>query len=286
MRLINKTKMKRNLLSLLLLFGCLSLLAQPARMATYNMRYDNVQDTTNGWAKRLPIIGQLIQYHDIELFGAQELLDHQVQGVKKELPNFDWVGVGRDDGQTKGEYSPIFYRADKFKVLAKGNFWLSETPDQPTKGWDAALPRICSWAKFQDFKTKKVFFIFNTHFDHKGELARVNSANLILEKIKLLAGNSPVVLMGDFNFDQHHQGFQALQTWKLKDAFGLSPFRMANTSTFNNFDIKTTGDKRIDHIFLSPDFRVAKYGILTDSYQGKLPSDHYPVMITLALSNK
>ncbi|RAV98689.1 endonuclease/exonuclease/phosphatase family protein [Pseudochryseolinea flava] len=276
--------MKRNVLFFFLASIAISAVAQPAKIATYNMRYDNVQDTVNAWAKRVPIIGQVIQFHEIELFGAQELLDHQVKDVKKQLPMFDWIGVGRDDGQAKGEYAPIFYHADKFKVLDKGNFWLSETPDQPTKGWDAALPRICSWGKFQDLKTKKVFFIFNTHFDHKGELARINSAKLILDKIKTIAGNQPVVLMGDFNFDQRHEGYQTLQSSTLKDAFGLALFKLANTSTFNGFDIRTAGDARIDHILVSPQFKVSKYGILTDSYQGKLPSDHFPVTISLSLS--
>jgi endonuclease/exonuclease/phosphatase family metal-dependent hydrolase len=275
--------MKKNLLICLFVISPMLGNGQTANIATYNMRYDNVQDTVNAWSKRLPIIAELIQFHDITLFGAQELLDHQVKGLKEKLQAFDWTGIGRDDGAAKGEYSPIFYSRDKYKLLDKGNFWLSESPEKPSKGWDAALPRICSWGKFQDVKLKKVFFVFNTHFDHKGELARINSAKLILDKIKQFAGATPAILMGDFNFDQYHEGFQTLQTWKVKDAFGQAPLRMANTSTFNNFDITMTGDKRIDHIFVTPDFKVVKYGILTDSYQGKLPSDHFPVMVELGL---
>jgi endonuclease/exonuclease/phosphatase family metal-dependent hydrolase len=274
--------MKRYTLFVLLLICCHLGKGQQIRVATYNMRYDNAQDTLNAWVKRLPVIAELIQFHEIDLFGAQELLDHQVKGLKQQLAEFEWTGVARDDGFAKGEYSPIFFRKDKFKLLEKGNFWLSESPDKPSIGWDAALPRICSWGKFQDLKTKKIFFVFNTHFDHKGTLARVNSSRLILDKMRQLAAGKPVILMGDFNFDQHHDGFQILQASSVKDAYGLAPFRMANTSTFNNFDIRTTGDRRIDHIFLSSEFKVTKYGILTDSYQGKLPSDHFPVMIAIS----
>jgi endonuclease/exonuclease/phosphatase family metal-dependent hydrolase len=267
----------------ILAISCTLANAQSMRFATYNMRYDNVQDTANAWSRRLPIIAQIIRFHDFDLFGAQELLSHQVDGVKSSLPGYDVIGVGRDDGLTKGEYSPIFFKTERYKLLQKGTFWLSETPDKPSKGWDAALPRICSWGKFEDKKTNKKFFVFNTHFDHKGEVARLNSAKLILQQIAKISDGTPIVLMGDFNFDQHHAGYMALQTGELKDSFGLSPLTLANTSTFNNFDITTKGDKRIDHIFVEPGTTIIRYGILTDSYQGKLPSDHYPVMVELKM---
>lgn len=255
---------------------------QDLAIATYNMRYDNVNDTVNAWGKRLPIIGQLVRFHGFDIFGAQELLSHQIDGLAGQVPEFAWIGVGRDDGQKKGEFSPIYYRKDRFTLLRNGTFWLAEKTDTPAKGWDAALPRICTWAEFQDKKNKKKFFVFNTHFDHKGEQARLESARLILKKIDELAGSAPAILTGDFNFDQDHQGYGILAASPLKDSYGISPIRLANTSTFNNFDIRTAGDRRIDHIFFSKQFDAKKYGILTDSYQGKLPSDHYPVVTVLS----
>jgi endonuclease/exonuclease/phosphatase family metal-dependent hydrolase len=253
--------------------------AQEIRVATYNMRYDNPHDTLNAWTQRLPVIGQLIHFYDFDIFGAQELLSHQIDGLQQQLPEYAWIGVGRDDGLRQGEYSPIFYKKADFTLLRQGTFWLAEHTDVPGKGWDAALPRICTWGEFEAKKGKQRFFVFNTHFDHKGEKARLESARLILNKMKQLAGSGAVILLGDFNFDQDHEGYRILASGSWKDSFSFPAVKLANTSTFNNFDIKTAGDRRIDHIFVAPQFNVKKYGILTDSYQGKLPSDHFPVMI-------
>jgi endonuclease/exonuclease/phosphatase family metal-dependent hydrolase len=252
---------------------------QELTIATYNMRYDNPNDSLNSWRQRLPVIGQLIRFHDFDIFGGQELLTHQIEGLKEQLPAYNWFGVGRDDGQKNGEYSPIFYKKDQYTLVKSGTFWLAPKTDAPGKGWDAALPRVCTWGEFETKKDKKKFFVFNTHFDHRGEQARLESARLILEKIKQMTGSTPVILMGDFNFDQDHEGYRILSSSALKDCYMIAPIKLANTSTFNSFDIKTGGNRRIDHIFLSSQFNIKKYGILTDSYQGgKLPSDHYPVM--------
>ena len=257
--------------------------AQTYRIATYNVRYDNKGDSLNPWQQRLPGIVQMINFYDFDIFGAQEVLNNQREDLSKALPGFDYIGIGREDGDKKGEFSPIYFKTDKFKLLQKGTFWLAETTDKPVKGWDAALPRICSWGQFEDRKTGLRFFMFNTHFDHRGVQARKQSAQLILDKIKSIAGNAPVVLTGDFNVDQFNESYTLLNTsGVMKDAFTTAPIKLATNGTFNSFDITTKTDRRIDHIFLTAAFEAKRYGILTDTYNGKFPSDHFPVMIEVS----
>src|SRR5690606_17146922 len=170
--------------------------AQELTVASFNIRYENTSDSIhgNGWKQRLPVICDLIRFHDFEVFGTQEVLHNQLLDMLPGLPGYDYVGVGRDDGKTKGEYAPIFYQKDKFKVLESGNFWLSEITDRPNKGWDAALPRICTWVKFEDIETGFQFFFFNLHMDHIGVKARENSSRLVLKKIEEMCGDLPVIL--------------------------------------------------------------------------------------------
>jgi endonuclease/exonuclease/phosphatase family metal-dependent hydrolase len=254
--------------------------AQTLRIATFNMRYDNAGDSLNPWKDRLPVIVQMVQFHDFDIFGGQELLHHQVEGLEKNLPGYTRHGVGRDDGDKQGEYSPLFFKKDKFKMLDKGNFWLSETPDKPGKGWDAALPRVCSWVQFQDRTSSQKFYVFNTHFDHRGQQARKESASLIMAQIKKIAGNAPVILMGDFNFDQLHENYTLINSSDaLEDTYNLAKIRMTHNGTINGFNISSKSDRRIDHIFVTSAFQVNKYGVLTDSYFGRFPSDHFPVMV-------
>ena len=258
-----------------------SVSAQTLRIATYNVRYDNPNDAPNTWENRLPVIAELVQFHDFDIFGGQELMFHQLEGLAGKLPGYSWFGVGREDGEKKGEFSAVLYKKDKFKLIRNGTFWLSPTPEKPSQGWDAALRRVCSWGEFEEKGSKLKFLFFNTHFDHVGVQARLESAKLILEQIKKIAGSAPVVLTGDFNFDQHNEGFSILNGSDLKDSYGLAAIRMANNGTFNSFDINTKTDRRIDHIFVSPHFDVQRYGILTDSYQAKFPSDHFPVLVVV-----
>ncbi|PRY11674.1 endonuclease/exonuclease/phosphatase family metal-dependent hydrolase [Pontibacter ummariensis] len=257
--------------------------AQTFRVATYNIRYDNKSDTLNAWHKRLPVMTDLIKFHDFDIFGSQEGLHHQLEALAIGLEDYAYIGVGRDDGKQAGEFSAIFYKKDKFRLLQKGNFWLSPVTDRPNKGWDAALPRICSWGQFQDIASGFKFYLFNVHFDHQGVQARKESAKLVLHQIKKIAGDTPVVLTGDFNLDQTDEGYAVLSKSNLvQDAYNLSPVRYAPNGTFNGFNINIKSDKRIDHIFLTPHFKTKRYGILTDSYQGQLPSDHFPVAIEVA----
>jgi endonuclease/exonuclease/phosphatase family metal-dependent hydrolase len=255
----------------------------PINVATYNLRYNTPNDGVNAWPNRKEMVKGLVRYHEFDLFGTQEALRGQLEDVA-ELKEFAFLGKGRDDGKQAGEHSAIFYRKDRFKVLDSGDFWLSETPDVPGKGWDATCcNRICSWAKFQDLKTKKQFYFFSVHFDHQGVKARQESGKLMVKKIKEIAGKAPAICVGDFNSTPETEQIQALQTI-LQDAHNVTkqpPY--GPEGTFNSFKFEAPMDKRIDYIFVSKDFEVLKYGVLTDAKEQRYPSDHQPVVAKVVL---
>ena len=175
--------------------------AQSFSAATYNIRQLNAKDTAagNGWEQRLPVISSLIRFHDFDIFGAQEVFHSQLQDMLAALPGYDYVGVGRDDGATDGEYSAIFYKRGRFKLLDSGHFWLAEDPSGPNRGWDAKYVRICTWGRFYDKESRRRFWFFTTHTDHRGEQAQAESCRLILAKIEELCHGERVILTGDFN---------------------------------------------------------------------------------------
>lgn len=257
--------------------------AQDIRIATYNVRYDNKGDSGNLWVNRYPVIKALVNFHDFDIFGTQEGLQHQIDSLSANLPEYAWYGLGRDDGQAKGEHSAIFYKKDKYKLLGKGDFWLSETPEKPGPGWDARLNRICSWIQLQDVKSKKKFYVFNVHYDHQGVKARQESSKLILEKIKTIAGANPALLTGDFNGNHGSEWYKLIaNSNSLFDTYRLVKSPYANNGSFNSFRVPSSTDV-IDHIFVTKQFSVKRWGILTDSYFGKYPSDHFPVVADVTL---
>lgn len=269
--------------SLLICLFALQATAQDIRIASYNLRYDSKGDSGNLWTSRYPIVSALIQFHDFDIFGTQEGLRHQIDTLAANLPDYAWYGLGRDDGQAKGEHSSIFYKKDKYKLLNKGDFWLSETPEKPGPGWDARLNRICSWVLLQEVKGKKQFYVFNVHYDHQGVKARQESSRLILEKIKSIAGNNPALLTGDFNGDYNSQWYQLLaNSGTLFDTHNLVKKPYANNGSFNSFKTPSSASI-IDHIFVTKQFTVKRWGILTDSYYGKYPSDHFPIVADVKL---
>jgi endonuclease/exonuclease/phosphatase family metal-dependent hydrolase len=289
------------LLAALCVVLCTQGRAQQFNIATYNLRYANQGDSANGngWGQRLPVIATMVQFYGWDVFGTQEGLYSQLQGLQQSLSGYQYIGIGREDGRHAGEHSAIFYRVDKFEVLEKGDFWLSANTAVPNKGWDAVLPRICTWARFKEKSTGFTFYFYNLHMDHVGVQARAESAKLILAKIQSMPANTPVVLTGDFNVDQTSESYTLLNTsGLLHDAYQLSPVKLATTSTFNGFNPNQQGNSRIDHIFVTSHFTIARYGILTDSYRAaktpaeaaacpaskdafvaRLPSDHFPVMV-------
>ncbi|SOD88765.1 endonuclease/exonuclease/phosphatase family protein [Spirosoma fluviale] len=255
----------------------------PINVATYNLRYNNKGDGINAWPNRKENVKALIRFHEFDLFGTQEALRDQLNDVA-ELTEFAFLGAGRDDGKEAGEHSAIFYRKDRFKPLQSGNFWLSETPDKPGKGWDATCcNRICSWAKLNDLKTKKDFYFFSVHFDHQGVEARQQSGKLMVEKIKEIAKNTPVILVGDLNSTPETEQVKTIQTL-LNDTHNVTKMPpYGPEGTFNSFKFDAPMDNRIDYIFVSKQFDVLKYGVLTDAKEQRYPSDHQPVVAKVML---
>jgi endonuclease/exonuclease/phosphatase family metal-dependent hydrolase len=253
---------------------------QSATFLTYNIRYDTPNDSADAWPERRDFLAGQLRFHKPDVFGIQEGLRRQVEYLQQELPDYKHVGVGRDDGREAGEYSALFYRADRFRALESGTFWLSETPDKVSKGWDAALPRICTWALLEDSAAGSRMWVFNTHFDHIGKAARKASAALILQKIseKNTTGD-PVVLMGDFNAEPEEEPIAVLQTTlnEARDASREPPF--GPEGTFNGFKFREPVNRRIDYIFVSPGQHVLQYAVLSDSRNCHYPSDHLPVLV-------
>jgi len=284
------------------------LFSQKLTVATYNIRVDVESDAKkgDGWAQRCPRICDLINLEEFEIMGVQEAKSHQLKGMLELLPEYRAIGVARDDGKERGEYSPIIYKTERFTLLDHGTFWLAPDPTTPALGWDAACIRICTWGKFKDIQSGFVFWMFNTHMDHVGVVARKEGAKLIINKIKEISKSSDkVILCGDFNVDQHSDVYNYVgSAWNLKDAYEIAGSRLAWTGTMNSFSPDEFSESRIDHIFLGPAFKVSHYGILTNSYRSvisdkeksqpnfpkemlfkqsmvRYPSDHYPVMIVV-----
>jgi endonuclease/exonuclease/phosphatase family metal-dependent hydrolase len=276
----------RSLTHLFLLFSLLigsQSLAQSHRFATFNIRWDNPGDVGNLWKDRAPHVIRLIQYHQIGLFGTQETLAHQLKQINEGL-GFLSIGVGRDDGKDKGEFSPIHYDPNLYRLEDSGTFWLSPTPETPSKGWDAALNRICTWGKFKSKKGNN-FYVFNVHYDHIGQQAREESSKLVAQKIKEInKENLPVIWMGDFNVQPNNPAYLTVTSnpnWKDARLVSKLP-SYGPAGTFTGFDWERMPDGIIDHIFVNGKIEVLRHGILTDNYGKKYPSDHFPVMVELS----
>lgn len=259
------------------------------RMMSFNIRLPVQSDGINYWDLRRPLVTSTIRYHEADIIGVQEAFRRQLDEMVTDMPEFDWFGVCRTDGSVQpnpdSEFSAILYRKDRFERLEGNTFWLSETPDDAgSKGWDAAFPRIVTWAKFRDRASGKIFFYFNTHFDHVGEQAREESAKLILWKIQEIAGQEPVVLSGDFNSTATSKPYLLLtdkqSTYSMTDALfaSTSPHHGPLGSFSGTFTLPGVGDYRIDFIFIRNRVTVLKHAILSDSWDGRLPSDHLPVL--------
>ncbi len=270
---------------LILLLIPISIFAQQMNIISFNIWYNTPNDGVNAWPNRIEMVNGLLQYHEPDIFGLQEALIGQIEDIQKAMPNFEWFGVGRDDGKTAGEFSPVFYNKNKFILVSYGTFWLSETPDKPSKGWDAALNRIVTWGKFKSKVTGKHFLVFNTHFDHIGEEARKNSAFVIRDKIKEININQglPVILTGDFNLYPESEPIGLIKSF-MKDSRDVTetpPY--GPIGTFNSFNWTAPMEKRIDYIFVQGAVKVIKYAVITDSKEQRWPSDHLPVFAKVEL---
>jgi endonuclease/exonuclease/phosphatase family metal-dependent hydrolase len=260
---------------------------------TFNIRLNVESDSLNAWPYRKDNAASMIRFHHADIIGLQEALFDQVKDLADRLPDYNWLGVGRDDGDVEGEFMTIFYLKKRFNVINNSTFWLSENPEIPGKGWDAVCNRIVTWGKFEDNNTNKKFYLFNTHFDHVGEIARQESAKLLLKYINHIAGNSEVIVTGDFNSTPNSntykiltQGLERESDLRLVDTKIVShhPHHGPN-STFTGFKLSnlTDNDKLIDYIFVKNKTKVLNHGILSDTFDGFFPSDHMPVLAEIII---
>jgi endonuclease/exonuclease/phosphatase family metal-dependent hydrolase len=267
------------------MFCALFVHGQSLRIMTYNIRLDIASDGQNSWPNRKEFFLSQLKFYAPDIFGIQEALPNQVKDIANGLPEYDHIGTGRD-GVNKGESSNIFFNKDRFICARSGTFWLSETPDTISKGWDAALNRVCTYGYFRNKRSGKKFWVFNTHLDHVGEIARTKSIELILARIASLnKDNAPVIFMGDFNSEPEADRILALKK-TMSDSRDVSiekPF--GPIGTFNGFRHDEPVTRRIDYIFISKGghIQVRKYAVLSDAKDLRYPSDHLPVYAEVLL---
>ena len=261
------------------------------RVMTYNIRFDNPADGVHAWPNRKELVASVIRFHKADIIGVQEALEHQIQDLMELLPGYDWVGVGRNEDEG-GEFSAILYRSSVVTVKAAQTFWLSESPDEPgSQSWDSSLPRIATWAHFVTSSEERELFVLNTHFDHRGEQARLESAHLIKEQTSRLANGLPVIVMGDLNATSEQPPLALLSDTPLPDGrslhdgfvHSLQPHH-GPASTWTGFT-KIEADRRIDYIFASEDLPIHYHAILTDKLEDRYPSDHLPVLVEVELKD-
>ena len=306
MHIVRDFLFMKKIVAVLFSFVAMTVCGQQLYVGSYNIRYKNEHDSINGnvWKVRSKVMTDQIAFEQPDIFGTQEMLAGQISDFEKLLPEYSHIGVARDDGKSAGEHSAIFYREERVKLLRHGDFWLSETPEKPSLGWDAACVRICTWGEFKERKSGKRFFFFNLHMDHVGVVARREAAKLVVDRIEeMVDRKTPVILTGDFNVDQNDETYSIFtKSGLLCDAYVKAERRFAENGTFNEFNTELYTESRIDHIFVSPSFRVKNFGVLTNAYWTgcntpseehkafdapqeisfrkyvrRTPSDHYPV---------
>lgn len=274
----NSNKMKYLLIFLLMLST--SAFSQSIKVMTYNIRLDVASDGVNQWSNRKERLPALIAKYDPDLVGLQEVMHHQLQDILKALPQYDFIGVARDDGKQKGEYSCILFKRDRFKLKSQETSWLSETPAVPgSKSWDAAITRVLTSGVFKDTKTGKTFVCFNTHFDHIGKEARKKSAEIIMEHVKKVK-KMPVIVTGDFNSQPADDPYKVIiSSGVVQDARPET----ATAGTFCTFQVNGPACTLIDHIFFTSKWKKLDYKVITDNDGSYYPSDHLPVMAEFQL---
>ena len=274
----------KNLVILLLIVSWSSSSAQTVRIITYNIRYNDNKDDVNSWSNRKMHVCNLLRFHEPDIFGLQEAFYKQLTDVSLQLPRYDHVGVGQMDGRVLGEYAPIFYDSRKFQLKKQGWFWLSETPNIPSRGWEAASNHICTYVWLEDYDKRRSFWIFNTQLDQISLEAQANSVKLIMQKIDSLnTKNDPVILMGDFNMTPDTKPIERLENVFFDSRKVTQEAPYGPVGTHSGFNIDNDLKKRLDYFFVQGKIEVKKYGVLTDSYDHRYPSDHLPVLIEVEL---
>lgn len=263
--------------------------AAELNVMTFNMRYDNPKDGENNWKFRRERVARVVVSNGIDVVGAQELLVNQFDDMKRLLPDYAAVGVGRGDGAEKGEFSAVFYRRDRFELLDSGTFWLSETPEKAgSKGWDGACERIATWAVLRPRHGGGEFLFINTHLDHVGEKARREGVRLLTERIGMLRGGRPVILTGDFNADPASSVIgHVLRGGVLRHVRDIAAETRGTSWSFSGFGRVPEAERLlIDYIFVSDGFEALRYEVLPDKFGGGYVSDHAPVMSTLEFKER
>jgi endonuclease/exonuclease/phosphatase family metal-dependent hydrolase len=281
--------MKRILLSFFLLIALESMAQQPLNVMSFNIRLNIASDSLNSWPYRKDKVSSQVLFHEVHLLGVQEALHNQMIDLSSALPQYKFAGVGRDDGKTKGEYSAIFYDTVRLQLLETKTFWLSTTPEVPgSKSWDAAITRVVTWGKFRDKRSKKVFYAFNTHFDHMGVEARKESAKLLKKRVKEIVGSIAVIIMGDFNSRPADEPIQIVLDKNDPDRFvdtkdvSITP-HYGPTGTFNGFRSREVDEFPIDYIFIKGKWKVLQHATLSQTWGGRFSSDHFPLFARLIL---
>ena len=279
-------------LSLLILgASCSQVKQQPTKPApinvmSFNIRYDNPEDSLDNWKFRKDRAANAVRFYDVDVLGTQEVLHNQLEDLKQRLPEYGVVGVGREDGKEKGEYSALWYKKNRFDLLDSGYFWLSETPEVPgSKGWDGACERIASWAKLKDKTSGKEFFALNTHLDHVGVVARREGISLMLDRVNQLSGGLPVIVTGDFNSEPESDVIKHVtdpSNPEHLDARLASPVVYGPAWSFHDFGkIPYQHRPLIDYVFVRNGFDVLRYGVLAETENEAFLSDHAPVLVTV-----
>jgi endonuclease/exonuclease/phosphatase family metal-dependent hydrolase len=279
----------KNLSVVALLLLQLSMGAQELNVMTFNIRLNVSSDSLNAWPYRKDIVASQVLFHQIHVLGVQEALNDQMVDLQQRLPGFKSTGVGRDDGRTKGEFSAIFYDTVRLSLVKGETFWLSLTPSVPgSKSWDAAITRVVSWGYFTDRVSGKSFFVFNTHFDHLGQIARHESAKLLKRRVAEIAKDEPVIIMGDFNArpadppireliaEEDPLRFRETKTLSVTGHYGPD-------GTFNGFRSMEVNDQPIDFIFIKGNWKVLRHATISQTWKGRFASDHFAVFAELQL---
>ena len=293
--------MKLLTLTCAVLVGCaIARGAAPTELSamTFNIRYGTANDGPNAWAHRREMVLGVLRDRDADVVGLQEALRFQLDEIEAAVPQYAEIGVGRDDGLTKGEYSAILYRADRFGVAEAGTFWLSDTPEEVgSTSWGNSITRICTWARLVETETGRGFYVFNTHFDHRSQPSRERAAELIAARIATRAFDEPAILMGDFNAGEDNPAIEYLRgarasasgrddapaSPELVDTFRAIHPDAAEVGTFSGFNLGATDGPKIDHLMVTPRVEVLDAGIDRTSGDGRYPSDHFPVWARVAL---
>jgi endonuclease/exonuclease/phosphatase family metal-dependent hydrolase len=251
---------------------------QEVQAISFNIRFDNPGDGPNQWSERKDLVGDFVNYQGADFLGLQEALLSQINDILAADRRYQFIGVGRDDGAEAGEFTPILYDTTRWTLVSDSTFWLSDTPQIPSKSWDAALPRICTYGLFVEKVGRDTVFVFNTHFDHVGEEARRQSARLIIKAVNEISGNARTILMGDLNTAPESSPIREIT---LQDSFLGAEIVYGEEGTFSGFDVSRVPDRRIDYVFVSDDAQVMKYSTDSRLVDGRYISDHFPVIVYL-----